>query len=111
VVPDHAEAQLLVRTVGDSQATRTALTEAVAGLADIDFPLEIPFMRMRHIDGMQTMVASFTSDVPALTNWGEPLLIGPGSIHVAHTLDEKLSKRELFEAIDLYTQIAGSLVG
>jgi acetylornithine deacetylase len=110
VIADHAEAQLLVRLVSDSAATREALTKAVEGLADIDFPLEIPFMRLRHIDGMdtpiETMIAAFTTDVPALTNWGEPLLLGPGSIHVAHTPDERLSKRELFEAIDLYTKIA-----
>ena len=100
----------MVRLVSDSAATREALTKAVEGLADIDFPLEIPFMRLRHIDGMdtpiETMIAAFTTDVPALTNWGEPLLLGPGSIHVAHTPDERLSKRELFEAIDLYTKIA-----
>jgi acetylornithine deacetylase len=111
VIPDHAEAQILVRLVGDSKATRAALTEAVAGLAEIDFTLEIPFMRLRNIEGMQTMVAAFTTDVPALTNWGEPLLLGPGSIHVAHTPDERLSKQELFAAIDLYTEVAGRLVG
>jgi acetylornithine deacetylase len=111
VIPDHAEAQLLIRLVGDSKTTREALTQAVAGLAEIDFPLEIPFMRLRNIEGMKTMVAAFTTDVPALTNWGEPLLLGPGSIHVAHTPDERLSKQELFEAIDLYTRVAGKLVG
>jgi acetylornithine deacetylase len=68
-------------------------------------------MRLRNIEGMKTMVAAFTTDVPALTNWGEPLLLGPGSIHVAHTPDERLSKQELFEAIDLYTRVAGKLVG
>ncbi len=56
------------------------------------------------------MVAAFTTDVPALSNWGEPLLLGPGSIHVAHTLQERLAKQELMDAIDLYTQIAHRLV-
>jgi acetylornithine deacetylase len=58
---------------------------------------------------MDTMIAAFTTDIPALTKWGEPLLLGPGSIHVAHTPDERLAKRELFEAIDLYTEIASRL--
>jgi acetylornithine deacetylase len=111
VIADHAEAQVLVRLVGDSATTREALAHAVAGLAEIDFTLEIPFIRMRALEGVETMVAAFTTDVPALTNWGEPLLLGPGSIHVAHTPDERLSKQELFEAIDLYTQLAGRLVG
>jgi len=111
VVPDHAEAQLLIRLVGDSKATRDALSEAVAGLAEIDFTLEIPFMRLSKIEGLPTMIAAFTTDIPALTNWGEPLLLGPGSIHVAHTPDERLSKKELLDAIELYTQVAGRLVG
>ncbi len=110
VIADYAEAQLLVRLVGDSAGTRKALQQAVEGVAEIDFTLEIPFMRLRTMDGMETMVAAFTTDVPALTNWGEPLLLGPGSIHVAHTPNERLSKQELFHAIDLYTEIAGRLV-
>jgi acetylornithine deacetylase len=110
VVPDHAEAQLLVRLVGDSDATRQAIEQAVAGFAEADFTLEIPFVRMRRIDGLPTMVAAFTTDIPALTNWGEPLLLGPGSIHVAHTPQERLAKKELFEAIHLYTSVARQLL-
>jgi acetylornithine deacetylase len=109
VIADKATGQVLVRLVGPSDETRAALQAAVAGLAEIDFTLEIPFVRLRAIEGMDTMIAAFTTDIPALTNWGEPLLLGPGSIHVAHTPDERLAKRELFEAIDLYTEIASRL--
>jgi acetylornithine deacetylase len=56
------------------------------------------------------MTASFTTDIPKLTNWGEPLLLGPGSIHVAHTDREFLSKKELAEAIKLYVKIAKELL-
>ena len=110
VIADAAEAQMLVRLVGPSEATRAALERAVEGLAEIDFTLEIPFIRLKAIEGLDTMIAAFTSDVPALTNWGEPLLLGPGSIHVAHTRQEKLAKRELYAAIDLYTEIASRLL-
>jgi acetylornithine deacetylase/succinyl-diaminopimelate desuccinylase-like protein len=110
VIADKALAQLMVRLVGPADDTRAALDRAVAGLAEIDYTLEIPFMRFRTMEGMETMVAAFATDIPALTNWGEPLLLGPGSIHVAHTPHEKLAKRELFEAIDLYTEIASKLV-
>ena len=110
VIADAAEAQILVRLVGPSETTRAALEAAVAGLAEIDFTLEIPFVRLKAVEGLETMIASFTSDVPALTNWGEPLLIGPGSIHVAHTRQERLAKRELTAAIDLYTGIASRLL-
>ena len=111
VIADAASAAVLVRLVGPSQETRQAIEQAVAGLAEVEFTLEIPFMRMRQVDGLDTMVAAFTTDVPALTNWGEPLLLGPGSIHVAHTPFEKIAKKELLAAVDLYFELAQRLAG
>jgi acetylornithine deacetylase len=65
---------------------------------------------MRKIEGLETMIAKFSTDIPSLTAWGEPLLLGPGSIHVAHTNAEKLAKRELHEAVKLYVDVATKLV-
>jgi len=110
VIADSAEAQILVRLVGPSQETRRAIEEAVTGLASVDFTLEIPFQRLRALPGLCTMVAAFTTDVPWLGNWGQPVLLGPGSIHVAHTPGEKLSKSELMEAIDLYVRVGRQLM-
>src|SRR5271154_1005565 len=110
VIADAASAAVLVRLVGPSEETRQAIEQAVAGLAEVEYILEIPFIRMRQVEGLDTMVAAFTTDVPALTNWGEPFLLGPGSIHVAHTPYEKVSKRELVEAVDLYVNLASRLV-
>src|SRR5580658_702036 len=110
VIADSAVAQVLVRLVGPSEQTRRAIEQAIAGLAEVEFTLEIPFIRMRQVEGIDTMVAAFTTDIPALTNWGEPLLLGPGSIHVAHTPFEKIAKRELLEAVDLYFDLAQRLV-
>jgi acetylornithine deacetylase len=110
VIADAAEAQVLVRLVGDSAPIRAAILDAAAGLAEVDFTLEIPFVRLRAVEGIPTMIAKFTTDIPKLTNWGEPLLLGPGSIHVAHTPYEKLAKKELFEAIDLYIKVAKQLL-
>jgi acetylornithine deacetylase len=110
VIADHAEAQILIRLVGDSAGTRAAIEQCAAGLAEVDFTLEIPFVRLRALEGFPTMVAKFTTDIPQLSNWGEPLLLGPGSIHVAHTPFEKLAKRELLEAVDLYMQVARQLL-
>lgn len=106
VVADEASAQVLVRLVGPSEETRAALIAAAAPHAEVDFTLEIPFVRLRAIEGLPTMVAAFTTDVPALTAWGEPLLLGPGSIHVAHTPHEFIEKQELWDAIDLYVAVA-----
>lgn len=111
VIADHAEAQVLIRLVGDSGETRKAIEAAAEGLAEVDFTLEIPFVRLRSVEGFPTMIAKFTTDIPQLDNWGEPLLLGPGSIHVAHTPHEKLAKRELLEAVDLYVAVAKRLLG
>jgi acetylornithine deacetylase len=110
IIADQAEAQVLVRLVGDSAPVRAALTEAAAGLAEVDFTLEIPFVRLRAVEGLPTMIARFTTDIPQLSRWGEPLLLGPGSIHVAHTPEEKLAKRELLEAVELYIKVAKQLL-
>jgi len=110
VIADKAEAQVLVRLVGDSAPIRAAILDAAAGLAEVDFTLEIPFVRLRAVEGLPTMVAKFTTDVPQLSNWGEPLLLGPGSIHVAHTPQEKLAKKELLAAVELYAQVAKRLL-
>ncbi len=110
VIADRAEAQVLTRLVGDAAPVRAALLAACEGLAEVDFTLEIPFVRLRAVPGLPTMVAKFTTDIPWLTNWGEPLLLGPGSIHVAHTPNEKIRKSELLEAVDLYASVARQLL-
>jgi acetylornithine deacetylase len=110
VIADTAEAHLLVRLVGPSEDTRRRIEQAVAGLAEVEFTLEIPFTRMKRVPGIETMVAAFTTDIPSLTSWGEPLLLGPGSIHVAHTPAERVAKAELAEAVNLYVELAGRLV-
>jgi acetylornithine deacetylase len=109
VIADHAVAQLMIRLVGPSEEIRKAIEAAVDGLATVEYTLEIPFMRFRYLEGLPSMVAAFTTDVPWLGAWGEPVLLGPGSIHVAHTSHEKLAKRELLEAIDLYVEVARRL--
>jgi acetylornithine deacetylase len=111
VIADRAEAQILIRLVGDSAPVRAAVLKAAEGLADVDFTLEIPFVRLKAVEGLPTMVAKFTTDIPQLSNWGEPLLLGPGSIHVAHTPRERLAKKELLEAVELYIQVGKRLIG
>ena len=109
VVADRARAQLLYRLVGPSDRLREQIREAVGDLVRIDFTLEIPFVRLRTLDSLPTMVAAFTTDIPALGNWGEPLLVGPGSIHAAHTEGEYVEKKQLHEAVELYCAIVKRL--
>ena len=110
VISDKAEAHLLIRTVGPSDELKKSIRAVVGDRADVDFSLDLPFVRMRKVGEMPTMIAKFATDIPALTNWGEPFLLGPGSIHVAHTPHEKIAKKELLEAVDLYVDLATSSV-
>jgi acetylornithine deacetylase len=110
VIPDYAHADLLYRLIGPSPELRNQILATAGNQVKVDFPLEIPFLRLRTVDSLPTMIAAFTTDIPALTNWGQPLLIGPGSIHVAHTDGEFIDKQQLAEAIDLYCTIAKKLL-
>jgi acetylornithine deacetylase len=75
----------------------------------VEFSLKLPFIQMRALPGFETMVAKFTTDIPSLTHWGEPFLLGPGSIHVAHTPDECLAKQELLDCVELYVKLVTQL--
>jgi acetylornithine deacetylase len=110
VIADRAKAQLLYRLIGPAEELRGRITAAVEGLARPDFVLEIPFKRLRTVEGLPSMIAAFTTDIPALSDWGEPVLIGPGSIHVAHTEGEYVEKKELAAAVEIYCGIAKKLV-
>jgi len=109
VIADQARAQLLFRLVGPSHQLREDIVSTVGSLAEVDFTLDIPCVRLRSLDKFPTMVAAFTTDIPALGKWGEPLLLGPGSIHVAHTEREYVEKQQLSEAVELYCGMAKTL--
>ncbi len=110
VIPDYAHADLLYRLIGPSNELRRQIHRTAGDQVQVTFPLELPFLRLRTVDGLPTMIAAFTTDIPKLTNWGEPLLLGPGSIHVAHTDGEYIEKQQLAEAIDLYCRITKGLL-
>ena len=105
VIPDYAHADLLYRLIGPTDALRKEIVATAGDQVEVSFPLELPFLRLRTVDELPTMIAAFTTDIPKLTKWGEPLLIGPGSIHVAHTEGEFIEKQQLHDAIDLYSKI------
>jgi len=110
VIPDFAKADLFYRLVGPADALRREITETVGELAEVHFTRETPFLRLRTLSGLATMVAAFTTDIPSLLNWGEPLLLGPGSIHVAHTTGEFVEKAQLVEAVEIYCAMARKLI-
>jgi acetylornithine deacetylase len=109
VVSPSASAELLFRTVGDIAPVWAALA-VVDGLVAIERVLDIPAVRMHTVPGFETAVFPYTTDVPLLTNWGMPLLLGPGSIHVAHTDEEHVAVDELRAAVGLYEKLATRLL-
>ena len=99
----------MFRTVGDGATVRDRL-RVVDGMVTIEHVLDIPAVRMHTVDGFDTTVFPYATDVPFLGNWGKPLLVGPGSIHVAHTDEEHLALDELRAAVNLYENLAGRLL-
>jgi acetylornithine deacetylase len=109
VVPPAAEAEVMFRTVSDAGDIRRAIG-ALEDRVRIEHVLEVPPVRLTSVPGFETAVFPYTTDVPFLTAWGQPLLFGPGSIHVAHTDDEFVSIRELTAAVGHYAAIAKHLL-
>jgi acetylornithine deacetylase len=111
VIPDAAKAEIFIRLVDDGNATRKAVNAAVGELAEAVEVLCIPAVRLGSIDGVETTIVSYTTDIPAFGGaWGKPFLCGPGTIHVAHTTEERVPKRQLVEAVKLYQRIARDLL-
>jgi acetylornithine deacetylase len=109
VVSPAAEAEVMFRTVSDAGEVRRAVA-ALGPHVAIEDVLEVPPVRMKTVPGFDTAVFPFTTDIPFLPAWGEPLLFGPGSIHVAHTAEEFVSVRELHDSVDHYIRLARSLL-
>ncbi|MGD9904810.1 MAG: M20/M25/M40 family metallo-hydrolase [Vicinamibacterales bacterium] len=110
VIPPRAEAEVFFRTVGAHDALRAALATVVAGRVDVEEILELPEMRLHTVPGYDTDVFAYFSDVPFLSNWGTPLLVGPGTIHVAHTDREHVAIADLERAVDVYADLATHLL-
>ncbi|MGH7494255.1 MAG: M20/M25/M40 family metallo-hydrolase [bacterium] len=110
VIPDFAKAELMYRTVSTTGAVKTMLEQTVRGRADIQYHFECEPVRLEALSGLTTTVVAYTTDIPLLTNWGRPLLLGPGSILDAHTPHERIAKPELARAVDLYSQIVERLL-
>jgi acetylornithine deacetylase len=109
VVPPSAEAEVMFRTVGDGADIRTAIAPLDSRVS-IEHVLEVPPVRMKTVPGFETAVFPYTTDIPFLGAWGQPLLFGPGSVHVAHTAEEFISITELHASVEHYISIAKHLL-
>ncbi len=110
VIPDEARAEIFVRVVGDVTALRNAMEIAASPDAEANEVLFIPSLRLGSLAGFETTVVAYTTDIPAFDGkWGEPYLIGPGTIRVAHTDDEHVPKSQLIEAANIYERMVRQL--
>ncbi len=111
VIPDHARAEVFIRLVDSGDSLRTSVAEAVKGIAEANEVLAIPALHLGAVDGFETTVVSYTTDIPAFGGtWGKPYLLGPGSIHFAHTGEERVPKAELIEAVEIYKNLVRHLI-
>jgi acetylornithine deacetylase len=109
VVSPTAEAEVMFRTVGDAAAVRRAVAR-LEPLVALEEVLEVPPVRMTTVSGFERAVFPYTTDIPFLGGWGQPLLFGPGSVHVAHTAHEFIEVSDLHAAVDGYVAIARELL-
>ncbi len=110
VVPDEAVAQILFRTVEDSGPLEREIARRLDRRCEFEFVRSTPPLMMEPLDGFETEVVAFTTDLPNLTRWGRPLLLGPGSIDVAHTAQERVRKADLLRAVELYVRLVRELL-
>ena len=109
VIAPSAQAEILMRVVSDVATLKKILEETVAGRIPIEYGFECEPVFMERLQGYETDVVAFTTDIPALTNWGKPLLYGPGSILDAHTAGEKIAKKDVLDAVGVYAEMVKML--
>jgi acetylornithine deacetylase len=112
VVADEACAEIMFRLVADPAPLRTAVARAAsAHNVEAREVLFCPAVRLGALEGLPTTVVAFTTDIPTFGGvWGKPFLIGPGSIHVAHTAEERVAKKDLSEAVEIYSHMVRQLL-
>ncbi len=112
VVADEARAEIMFRLVADAEPLRAAVAKAVAGKnVEAREVLHCSAVRLGSLEGMPTSVVAFTTDIPTFNgSWGKPFLVGPGSIHDAHTSEERIDKRELSDAVSIYARMVRQLL-
>lgn len=111
VIADEAKADLMIRMVSEPEPVRAAMRAAVNGRVEMDEALYTPALHLEAVEGFEKAVMAYTTDIPNFAGaWGKPLLIGPGTIHLAHTAEERIPKKELQDAVGIYTRLVRRLL-
>jgi acetylornithine deacetylase len=112
VVADEAKAEIMFRLVGDAKPLRAAVAKAAAQhRVEAREVLHCSAVHLGALEGLPTTVVAFTTDIPTFNGvWGQPFLVGPGSIHDAHTSEERIDKKQLSDAVGIYARMVRQLL-
>jgi acetylornithine deacetylase len=110
VIAPNAEAGLHIRLATDEKPILEILEKIVGERGEIEVMSVAKPVKMKEVEGFNRKVVRFTTDIPHLSNWGTPLLLGAGSILVAHTKDEFVLKKDLEKAVELYVNLEKKLL-
>ena len=109
VIPDHAAASVAIRVVSGLEDLKKLVFSTLDERVTVAIASEVPAVHLKSVPGFETTIVKYATDIPKLTRWGQPLLIGPGTIHVAHSVDEHVPKKQLLEAVELYKSLVKQL--
>ena len=109
VIPGAAQAELMYRIVRPGDELLPMIEQAAGAFAKVEKTFYLPPAKLGKLDGLETAVVSFATDIPSLDAWGQPFLLGPGSIHAAHTDNERIPKAELLQAVEIYVKMVKKL--
>ena len=112
VLAPSAEATLYWRLVGEAEPARRRLEAILAADDNLSYEHvgQNDAVICRTLPGFRVAPMSYSTDIPFMPSWGTPLLIGPGSIHDAHTAHEHVLKSDLVDAVGYYQKIAHELL-
>jgi len=111
VIPPEADATLLFRTVADADQLERAMRDAAGPGVEVRRGYGFPHVRSRPLPGWETTTVKFASDLGHLGAWGEGYQLGPGTIRVAHTAEERIRRTELRDGVECYVRLATQLLG
>jgi acetylornithine deacetylase len=99
----------MIRVVSDLAGLKKLILGALDDRVQVTITSETPALHLKSLAGFETAVMKYTTDIPKLSRWGQPLLLGPGSIRFAHTDEEHIPKRQMVEAVELYKRLVKQL--
>jgi acetylornithine deacetylase len=110
VLAESARADILLRTGVPVDEVLGAIEPIAKGRAELEVAYRSEPASFRCPRGTRGEIVAYACDLPLLSAWGEPILVGPGSILDAHTAGEKVDLSRVEDAAILYADLARGLL-